>query len=427
MEGNMLQELKISRFKSIKSLKLDFGQVNLFIGGNGTGKTNLLEAVGLMSACFGRGLGDTDIEAKGLRITPPELMKSSFKNESLPKTLKLHGKFAGGTEYKAVLQSQEYAPLLLFNSEVVYYCGKRQFTRDTVVSNLDLLDPNRGVWDKMGDTSDTPKDVRDAFSKFSQYVIYTPQADFLRGRQSGRIHKPPIGLHGEGLLEAVASFQSLLGNSRQIEKECAGKHEVNWNIISECAKLVELPGWATQFGLHTAEPGLVSRDIFDRSGKIVYFEDRFMHGSRNRLSVYDSSEGTLFLLFAAIILSHPSAPKTFALDNLDKALNPRLTRKLVEQIIKVVNGANLGEEQLNGAKQVFLTSHNPTALDAFDLFDDRVRVFVVKRNKRGHTAADRLKPRAGINREDWQGMMKGRNLSQIWLDGDIPGAMGAPL
>ena len=423
----MLEELTISRFKSIKNLKLDFGQVNLFIGGNGTGKTNLLEAVGLLSACLGRGLGDTDIGTKGLRITPPELMKSSFKNESQPKTLKLHGKFAGGTEYKAVLQSREYAPLLLFNSEVFYYRGKRQFTRDTGVSNVDLLDPTRGTWDYVMANSDIPKDVGDAFSKFLQYVIYMPQADFLRGRQSGRIHKPPIGLHGEGLLEAVASFQSLLDNSCQIEKECAGRHEVNWNIISECAKLVELPGWATQFGLHAAEPRLVSRDIFDRSGKIVYFEDRFMHGSRNRLSVYDSSEGTLFLLFAAIILSHPSAPKTFALDNLDKALNPRLTRKLVEQIIKVANGANLGEEQLNGAKQVFLTSHNPTALDAFDLFDDRVRVFVVKRNEHGHTTAARLRPKEGMTREDWQLRMKGRNLSQIWLDGDIPGAMGISL
>ena len=423
----MLEELTISRFKSIKNLKLDFGQVNLFIGGNGTGKTNLLEAVGLLSACLGRGLGDTDIGTTGLRITPPELMKSSFKNESLAKTLKLHGKFAGGAEYKAVLRSREYAPLLFFNSEVFYYHGKRQLTRDTGVLHPDRLDPNCGIWDQVKATSDIPKDLGDAFSKFSQYVIYTPQADFLRGRQSGRIHKPPIGLHGEGLLEAVASFQSLLDNSRQIEKEYAGKHEVNWNIISECAKLVELPGWATQFGLHTAEPGLVSRDIFNRSDKVVYFEDRFMHGSRNRLSVYDSSEGTLFMLFAAIILSHPSAPKTFALDNVDKALNPRLTRKLVEQVIKVVNRANLGEEKLNGARQVFLTSHNPTALDAFDLFDDRVRVFVVQRNEHGHTTAERLMPNENITPEDWRRMMNGRNLSQIWLDGDIPGAMGVPL
>ena len=148
-----------------------------------------------------------------------------------------------------------------------------------------------------------------------------------------------------------------------------------------------------------------------------------MHASRNQLSVYDSSEGTLFLLFVAIILSHPEAPKVFALDNVDNALNPKLTRKLVEQIIRVVSLTASTETSL-GARQVFLTSHNPTALDAFDLFSEDQRVFVVRRNERGHTTVNRLEPRPGMTREEWQLAKNGRNLSQIWLDGEIPGAMG---
>ena len=51
----MLEQLKISRFKSVRDQTLDFGRVNLFIGGNGSGKSNLLEAIGLVSACLGRG------------------------------------------------------------------------------------------------------------------------------------------------------------------------------------------------------------------------------------------------------------------------------------------------------------------------------------------------------------------------------------
>jgi hypothetical protein len=77
-----------------------------------------------------------------------------------------------------------------------------------------------------------------------------------------------------------------------------------------------------------------------------------------------------------------------------------------------------------GAKQVFLTSHNPTSLDAFDLFDDDQRVFVVRRNEKGHTTAERLRPNPKQTREEWQLAMNGRNLSQVWLDGDIPGALG---
>ena len=423
MIGAMLERLKILRFKSIKELELEFGQVNLFIGGNGTGKTSVLEAVGLMSACLGRGLGDSDLDSKGLRRTPPKLMTSAFKYGSLPSTLELHGKFAKGIEYRVVLQNEENEPLLRFYSEIFEYKGARIFSRAKNVSNAELLDPYRGIWDQIKATNNIPSEVRDEFSKHSRYVIYTPQTDFLRGRQSGRVDVPPVGLHGEGLPEAVSSFLAARDKLRGYERKRPGSGGVDWEIISKCADLIELPGWASYFGVHRARPELISRDLFDRLGEVVYIEDRFMRGNRNRLSAYDSSEGTLFLLFAAIILSHPDAPKIFALDNVDNALNPKLTRKLVEQIVKVASANSNGQASL-GVQQVFLTSHNPTVLDAFDLFDDRFRVFVVRRNKRGHTTAGRLKPKSEASREDWQLLKKGRNLSQIWLDGDIPGAMG---
>lgn len=419
----MLERLKILRFKSIKELELEFGQVNLFIGGNGTGKTNVLEAVGLMSACLGRGLGDSDLDSKGLRRTPPKLMTSAFKYGSLPSTLELHGKFAKGIEYRVVLQNEENEPFLQFYSEISEYQRTRIFSREERFLNVDFFDPNRGIWDQIKATSDIPPEVGDEFSKYSRYVIYTPQTDFLRGRKSGKIDTPPVGLHGEGLPEAVSGFLAARDRLRDYERKRPGSGGVDWEIISKCAELVELPGWASRFGVHRANPDLTSRDIFDRSGEVVYIEDRFMHARMNRLSVYDSSEGTLFLLFAAIILSHPEAPKIFALDNVDNALNPKLTRKLVEQIVKVTSANSDGQASL-GAQQVFLTSHNPTVLDAFDLFDDRFRVFVVRRNKRGHTTAGRLQPKSEMSRENWQLLNEGRNLSQIWLDGDIPGAMG---
>lgn len=425
----MLEELKITRFKSVREQTLDFGRVNLFIGGNGTGKSNLLEAIGLVSACLGRGLGDTDIGSKGLRITPPELMKSSFKKEDLPKTLELQAKFSGGPEYKATLQSSEKDPLLRFFSESSKFGSEKVFGRSnrgvraTGVPHADRLDRHRGIWDQIKATYDIPLEVDHAFSEFSRFVIYTPQTDFLRGRQSGKVDVPPVGLHGEGLPEAVSSYLDVWRRLRSKEARSSGEENSEWDIIDKCARLVWLPGWASRFGVHHAKPLLTSRDLADRSSETVYFIDKFMHASRNRLSVYDSSEGTLFLLFAAMILSHPDAPRIFALDNVDNALNPKLTRKLVEQIVRVAKTTAKTETKL-GARQVFLTSHNPTALDAFDLFDSELRVFVVRRNERGHTTAERLQPHSNMSREEWQLVMKGRNLSQVWLDGDIPGAMG---
>jgi hypothetical protein len=423
----MLEKLSISRFKSIREQSLSFGRVNLFIGGNGTGKSNLLEAIGLASACLGRGLGDSDISQKGLRLTPSELMKSSFKNESLPKTLELDADFSRGVHYKVVLRSGARDPLLNIFSESSSVRNKKIFGRSnrgasaTGVSHADRLEQNRGIWDQIKATYEIPVDVSEEFSEFSRYVIYTPQPDFLRGRQSGRVDAPPIGLHGEGLPEAVSTFLHVWGDLKR--KNSRGERSSKWALIDSCVKLVWLPGWASMFGTHRSAPLLTSRDLADRSSESVYFVDKFMHASRNRLSVYDSSEGTLFLLFAAIILSHPKSPKIFALDNVDNALNPRLTRRLVEQVIKVCDMAASEDIEL-GAKQVFLTSHNPTALDAFDLFDEHHRVFVVQRNEKGHTTAEHLRPPDGMTRDKWEVVKGGRNLSQLWLDGDIPGALG---
>lgn len=424
----MLSALKITRFKSIRDLELEFGTVNLFVGGNGSGKSNILEAIALTSACLGRGLGDSDISAKGMRLTPAELMKSSFKNEVLPRTLELEAQFNSNTKYKVVLQSRETDPLLRFFSEACEIDGKRIFGRSnrgaraTGVSHANRLDPTRGIWDQIKATYDLPDHVTNTFGEFSRFCIYAPQTDFLRGKQAGRIDSPPVGLQGGGLPEAVTSYLAAWRKAN-VHKNALKPVTSTAEIINQCINLVWLPRWASAFGTHKAQALLTSRDIVDRSSETVYFIDRFMHASRNRLSVYDSSEGTLFLLFAAIVLSHPDAPRFFALDNVDNALNPRLTRQLVETIINVAmasetSGANLG------AKQVFLTSHNPTSLDAFDIFDQRQRVFVVRRNEKGHTIATRLKPSSGIDKQKWELIMGGRNLSQVWLDGDIPGALG---
>lgn len=431
-EGDfVLEELKISRFKTVRELTLKLGRVNLFIGGNGSGKSNILEAIGLTSACLDRGLGDSDIGAKGLRITPATLMKSSFKNAELPKTLELEAKFSGNVGYKAILQSSDNNPLLRFFSESSKHDGETVFGRSGAgaramgLKHPERLSKNRGIWDQIKAINEyIPPQVGDAFAEFSRFVIYSPQTDFLRGRQVGRVDNPPIGLHGEGLPEAVSSFLDAWRHwGNVVTKQGGEKGGLNWDIIDSATKLVWLPGWASRFGTHRGRSNLTSRDVADRLSASVYFIDQFMHASRNQLSVYDSSEGTLFLLFAAIILSHPAAPRIFALDNVDSGLNPKLTRALVEQMIKTTSQTSSGDAAL-GAHQVFLTSHNPSALDAFDIFDDNQRVFVVNRNEKGHTLAKRLQPPADMTKEQWQIAKGGRNLSQVWLDGEIPGAMG---
>jgi len=56
----MINKLSIRNFKSIKELDIDCARVNLFIGEPNTGKSNILEALGLLSWCGCEGLPLSD-------------------------------------------------------------------------------------------------------------------------------------------------------------------------------------------------------------------------------------------------------------------------------------------------------------------------------------------------------------------------------
>ena len=47
----MIKKLSISNFKSVRQLDIDCKKVNLFIGEPNTGKSNILEALALLSWC----------------------------------------------------------------------------------------------------------------------------------------------------------------------------------------------------------------------------------------------------------------------------------------------------------------------------------------------------------------------------------------
>ncbi|MCI5146554.1 MAG: ATP-binding protein [Candidatus Electrothrix sp. AR3] len=133
----------------------------------------------------------------------------------------------------------------------------------------------------------------------------------------------------------------------------------------------------------------------------------------NDLYAYDVSEGALFVLFVLVLLSHPESPDFFALDNVDNALNPGLVKNLMAHLADIIED--------NNNKQVLLTTHNPTTLDAIDLFNENHRLFVVSRANDGQTVIKRIAPPKGMDKSGWEDKYFGLKLSEIWLSGAIGG------
>ena len=135
-----------------------------------------------------------------------------------------------------------------------------------------------------------------------------------------------------------------------------------------------------------------------------------MASGRNELTAYDASEGALYVLFLALLAAHPRTPEVLAIDNVDQALNPRLSRALMEQVCKWV----LESPQ---DKQLLLTSHNPLLLDGLPLNDDRVRLFAVDRSHRGRTVVQRIV----VDDDLRQKALEGWTLSRLWTLGHLGG------
>jgi AAA15 family ATPase/GTPase len=59
---NGLKKIRIQGFKSIVDQEFEPGQVNVLIGANGSGKTSLLEAIGILGAAISGTVDDESLQ-----------------------------------------------------------------------------------------------------------------------------------------------------------------------------------------------------------------------------------------------------------------------------------------------------------------------------------------------------------------------------
>ncbi len=424
----MLRRLKISRFKSIHHADLEIGRVNLFIGPNGAGKSNILEAIGILAAALHRGISPQDLDYKGVRLSIPKLFKSSFKNTDTPKTFQLEGIFDSFT-YKCTISAGNSSKHLHFHSESLrvdgdlligrsphglkLHSGPSDWERDEEASTY------RGAWDLVGPIAELSQTARAEILAFSRYAIYSPQTAVMRGLATDNRVIEPLGLTGSRL---GAAFRETLSSKSRLEGKSSRQQ------FEDILQIIWAPGWADRVSIRGRDDAIVPPQI-RTEGDVLYIRDKYMKRNFNLLSPYDASEGTLYLIFVATLLSHPEAPNYFGLDNVDGTLNPGLVRHLVDHIVKVGNG-NKEHDQV---KQVFLTSHNPTALDSLNIFDKTHAIFVTNRLKSGNlsegqvsgeTTFRSLRPPAGMTPEKWAKRAQGRNLSELYIANEIKGALG---
>lgn len=414
----MLKRLTISRFKSIYEETLEFGKVNLFIGPNGSGKSNILEAIGILASILSRGLEPSELDLKGIRISLPHIFKSAFKGHELPKTFRIEAHFENG-RYECSIRASASSSYLEFFTEALYDGEEQVFGRSMhgirfhgKAARLPKLEKSavpssRSVWSIISPLVDISEKLRTELNEFSRFAIYSPQTAIMRGLAVDNRVVEPLGLTGSGLASA---FHQAISQERNKD-------------LHSILKIIWEPGWADNIMIGQFDPNVVPSHV-KSEGILLYIRDKYMKTGRNTLSAFDSSEGTLYLIFVATLLAHRETPSVFSLDNVDGTLNPTLVRKLTDHLVRVCTQTGLGSQP----RQVFMTSHHPSSLDSFDIFDPDQCIFICNRNKEqtgviGATFFRGLKPPSNETRETWAVKHGSKNISELLLANRIKDAL----
>lgn len=397
----MIGKITVQSFKSLESVEVDLGAVNVFVGANGSGKSNLLEAVGVLgAAAFGR-VDDESLLRRGVRPGVPQLYKSAFPTKQAEK--RPHILFRAENpeaSYEVSLWNpiEDPKPAWRFKTEILQLSGGEK-----IVNRAPFEKPTKWLNAEQGfaalksvelDANDPARDLLELLRSYSIYCANTPT---LRGLAPDQQLREPVGLSGGRLPDAISE---LLRARTRRENEWLNEQ------LREVASLID---WADSFGWEQAELMPLS-PAAATTRRVVRFKDHFMKKGRNFLSGYDASEGALYILYAAILALHPQSPRLFAIDNIDQALNPRLAMRLSTAFSNWIL-------KCKPERQVLLTAHNPAVLDGLPLQDHKVRLFTVDRSSRGHTVVKRVE----LNEELMAKAKEGWTLSRLWVNGLIGG------
>ena len=337
----MIHKIKISNFKSINELELELGRVNVLIGENGCGKTNILEGIALGSVAADGGYNDAVLAMRGVRITEAHLMASLFAQNKDKTSI---------TFFNKKNEQLETGRIYDDNSALAHSGKFHAYANYELPALSEVKEP---IIDSYKNRTAVTQLFED--DQLLSFCIFQPENRCLR-RFEEESEIKPLGIRGEGL------FKHLLLLNK--------KHPELIQKISQQLRLIDsFLNFEIPNDLVFTEKRLNIKD--------KYLED-FEYFDQNSMS-----EGFLRLLFYFTLFISPYTPRFFAIDNIDAGLNPKLADKLITVLTELAKEHN---------KQFIATAHNPALLDGIDLKDDMQKLLVVYRNGNDETIARKVRP-----------------------------------
>ncbi len=386
-----IEKISIKGFKALNNAEFEPGNVNVFIGANGAGKSTILEAIGVLSAAMTDRVDNASLDRKGIRLSTPGLYKSSFRETKKNPTIGLQIQWKDSKDeiaYDVNLNNPTDDAAWRYHSELIYRNKDRLWGRS---GNSQIPYDDR-VGMLMLAQEEKLESIRPSAEQIKNYAIYQPNTPTLRGTSPDKYQTTPLGLCGGRLAEAIEEL---------LHEDEAGDIKFGELYIEEVLELVD---WASNFSIAAPKKSSINSAV-PTTRRVIEFQDRFMR-EKDRFTAYDASEGSLYVLFLLCLAMHEKAPKIFAVDNFDQAMNPRLARATTRLFCELIKRQD---------KTTFITTHNPLVLDGLQLNDSSIRLFTVDRSKKdGSAQIKRIEVTEDLIKLD-------QPLSRLWINGRLGG------
>ena len=387
-----LKRISIGNFKSLYDTSFEPGKINVFIGANGSGKSTVLEAIGLLSAAMTDRVDAASLQRRGVRLSVPTLYKSNFKdikrrNPTINLSLEWNDNDTKHDfRYDVHLTTPTDTDYWKYHSEAFFQDGIPKWGR----SNASRQQSNNYIGFFLIDDDKELENGRKIARALSNYGIFQPNTMTLRGTIPDPSQSAPLGLNGGRLAESIKELLS------------TDDDDVKFGDIL-MDDVLEMIDWASNISVNAPKKNNINANI-PTTRQVIEFADRYMKDSA-QFTGYDASEGALYVLFMLALAMHRQGPAIFAVDSFDHALNPHLAKKMTEVFCN---------EIIKKGKTAFLTTHSPLVLDGLDITNDDIRLFAVDRNSKGHSQITRITVSKELLEE-------GQSLSRLWINGRLGG------
>lgn len=394
----LLHSIQLKNFLSYgpNSQSLALQDLNVIIGANGSGKSNLLEAIALLKSTpqelvrpirLGGSVRDwiwKDGSNKGIPNASVEVIVDNGRTQHIHQSLRYRFDFTeSGKRFDIVDEILEYEEAVQGNSRPLFFYkyehgypilnvkveGKEEWTKRTL--RKETIDPEKSILAQRYDP-DTYLEISYLADAFKEIKIYR---DWAFGPFSSIRQPQKTDAIGKHLSEDMSNIAIILS---KLKKSSAAR-----------SKFLEY--------FRTAYEGLDDYDIDISAGSAeIYVREGNITIPATRLS-----DGTLRLLCLLAVLCDPEPPRLICIDEPELGLHPDLINMMADALHYAAKRT-----------QIIVTTHSVGLVSAFTKTPEAV---VVCEKEDGCTQMRRLIP------EELEAWLEDYDLGQLWTRGHIGG------